>query len=131
MILLRNETRLGLTVEHQTENVSSPLMGVSGYPKTFLCSSKGRHIRVRPSKGFSLRRAPVRVTKAGAGQSSFGIGLRHDKAGEGSGRDRKATGCRGSEGNAIEGAPTRLGWLGAPTKGNESMKLTKGWQGNE
>ena len=55
---MRSESRLSLAAEHQTQNVSSPLMGAFRYPKTFLRPSKGSHIEVRPSKGFSLRRTP-------------------------------------------------------------------------
>ena|SRR3990167_2020569 len=58
MLFLRSESRLGLAAKHQTENAvsSAPCWGHLGIPKTFLCSSKGRCIRVLPPRGFSSRR---------------------------------------------------------------------------
>lgn len=70
------------------------------------------------------RRPACRVTAGAGGKSYCGMALRHDKAGEGSGRGRKATGhTRLRLRCVLKAKPSCcMGWLGSPTNPDRPFK---------
>lgn len=114
---VRGGKRLDLAVMHSDEDtVFEPLDGGIWIPENVLRPSKGPLYLGVSFKGLSPRRASGRITTAGAGYSYCGIALRSDKAGEGSGRGRKATG-QVRRGEAVSA------WKAQPSFGMAELSL--------
>jgi len=105
---------LGLAAGHQRNVFRAPLVGgIRVSRKRIVSPSKGRYAWVSPPRGFFLRRLIGRVTAAIKGNPHCGIALRCGKTGEGSGRERKASGqIRRAEAVSIWKAQPSLGMAG-------------------